>query len=207
MTFRNCILWNVTHGISALDCVSFKPNSTQIVIQNLDCTGSHGISVGSLGQYQGETDIVEDLYIYNISMTDASDVARIKVWPGVPPDTSSSTSGGGLGRVRNVTYEHMQSENNDRVISVSQCYESKNQTMCDSYPVRIYKLLIGRRFNKRKKLIGLSKSKLVIEDVLFKDFTGTTSKKYDPEIGELTCSSPDVGFFAATLHCRLSYCH
>ncbi|KAI2940841.1 CAZyme family GH28 [Aspergillus niger] len=151
------------------DCVSFKPNSTQIVIQNLDCTGSHGISVGSLGQYQGETDIVEDLYIYNISMTDASDVARIKVWPGVPPDTSGSTSGGGLGRVRNVTYEHMQSENNDHVISVSQCYESKNQTMCGSYP-----------------------SKLVIEDVLFKDFKGTTSKKYDPEIGELTCSSPDV---------------
>ncbi|GKZ29796.1 hypothetical protein AbraIFM66950_006546 [Aspergillus brasiliensis] len=151
------------------DCVSFKPNSTQVVVQNLDCTGSHGISVGSLGQYQGETDIVEDLYIYNVSMTDASDVARIKVWPGVPPDTSGSTSGGGLGRVRNVTYEHIHSENNDHVISVSQCYESKNQTMCDLYP-----------------------AKLVIEDVLFKDFKGTTSKKYDPEIGELTCSSSDV---------------
>ncbi|KAE8415523.1 pectin lyase fold/virulence factor [Aspergillus pseudocaelatus] len=151
------------------DCVSFKPNSTQVVVQNLDCTGSHGISVGSLGQYQGETDLVEDLYIYNVSMTNATDVARIKVWPGVPPDASGSTSGGGLGRVRNVTYEHMQSENNDHVISVSQCYYTKNQTMCDMYP-----------------------AKLVIEDVLFKDFKGTTSKKYDPRIGELTCSSPDV---------------
>ncbi|KAE8325643.1 pectin lyase fold/virulence factor [Aspergillus sergii] len=151
------------------DCVSFKPNSTQVVVQNLDCTGSHGISVGSLGQYQGETDLVEDLYIYNVTMTNATDLARIKVWPGVPPDTSGSTSGGGLGRVRNVTYEHMQSENNDHVISVSQCYYSKNQTMCDMYP-----------------------AKLVIEDVLFKDFKGTTSTKYDPRIGELTCSSPDV---------------
>ncbi len=36
------------------DCVSFKPNSTQIVVQNLVCNGSHGISVGSLGQYIDE---------------------------------------------------------------------------------------------------------------------------------------------------------
>jgi galacturan 1,4-alpha-galacturonidase len=39
------------------DCVSFKPNSTNIVVQNLICTGSHGISVGSLGEYLGEVDI------------------------------------------------------------------------------------------------------------------------------------------------------
>lgn len=69
-------------------------------------------------------------------MTNATDIARIKVWPGVPPDASGSTSGGGLGRVRNVTYEHMQSTNNDHVISVSQCYYTKNQTICDLYPVR-----------------------------------------------------------------------
>lgn len=36
------------------DCVAFKPNSTNILIQNLICTGSHGISVGSLGQYVGQ---------------------------------------------------------------------------------------------------------------------------------------------------------
>ncbi len=33
------------------DCVSFKPNSTNVVVQGLVCNGSHGISVGSLGQY------------------------------------------------------------------------------------------------------------------------------------------------------------
>ena len=43
------------------DCVSFKPNSTNIVVQNLVCTGSHGISVGSLGQYLGEVDIAGKL--------------------------------------------------------------------------------------------------------------------------------------------------
>lgn len=29
---------------------AFKPNSTNMVVQNMWCNGSHGISVGSLGQ-------------------------------------------------------------------------------------------------------------------------------------------------------------
>lgn len=43
------------------DCVSFKPNSTNMVVQNMRCTNSHGISVGSLGQYVGEVDIAGKL--------------------------------------------------------------------------------------------------------------------------------------------------
>lgn len=55
-----------------IDCVSFKPNSTDILVQNLHCNGSHGISVGSLGQYKGEVDIVKNIFVYNISMFNAS---------------------------------------------------------------------------------------------------------------------------------------
>lgn len=55
-----------------LDCVSFKPNSTFVLVQNLFCNGSHGISVGSLGQYVGEFDIVSDVYVYNVSLLDTS---------------------------------------------------------------------------------------------------------------------------------------
>lgn len=54
------------------DCVSFKPNVTDILVQNLHCNGSHGISVGSLGQYPGEVDIVQDVLVYNVSMFNAS---------------------------------------------------------------------------------------------------------------------------------------
>jgi len=57
---------------SFVDCVSFKPNTTDIIVQNLHCNGSHGISVGSLGQYEGEVDIVENVLVYNISMFNAS---------------------------------------------------------------------------------------------------------------------------------------
>ena len=45
------------------DCVSFKPNSTEMLVQNMHCNGSHGISVGSLGQYKGTIDIVEKVIV------------------------------------------------------------------------------------------------------------------------------------------------
>lgn len=58
----NCVVQNsiINNGD---DCVSFKPNATEILVQNLFCNGSHGISVGSLGQYVGEIDIVENVYV------------------------------------------------------------------------------------------------------------------------------------------------
>ncbi|EON99138.1 putative exopolygalacturonase protein [Phaeoacremonium minimum UCRPA7] len=152
------------------DCVSFKPNSTNVVVQNLDCTGSHGISVGSLGQYKGETDIVENLYIYNISMTNASDGARIKVWPGI--ETAFQTllnGGGGLGHVRNVTYDNFHNINNDNAITITQCYGQSNQTLCREYPAN-----------------------LTLEDITIKNMYGVTSSKNDPRAGSLVCSASDV---------------
>ncbi|KAI8292295.1 Exopolygalacturonase [Colletotrichum sp. SAR11_57] len=155
--------------INTDDCVSFKPNSTNVVIQNLDCTGSHGISVGSLGQYKGETDIVENLYIYNITMADASDAARIKVWPGIESSFQTLLNGGGgLGRVRNVTYDLFKNINNDRAITITQCYGQKNQTLCEEHPAN-----------------------LTITDITLKNIYGTTSAKLDPQAGTLVCSASD----------------
>uniref|UniRef100_A0A4E9EMT8 galacturonan 1,4-alpha-galacturonidase n=1 Tax=Gibberella zeae TaxID=5518 RepID=A0A4E9EMT8_GIBZA len=151
------------------DCVSFKPNSTNTVVQNLVCNGSHGISVGSLGQYKGKVDIVENLYIYNISMSNASDGARIKVWPGVESLFQDNLNGGGgLGRVRNVTYDGFYHENNDNAITITQCYGQKNQTLCNQFPAN-----------------------LTIEDITMKNFWGTVPKKFDPRAGSLVCSAPD----------------
>lgn len=107
------------------------------MVQGLDCTGSHGISVGSLGQYPGEYDIVEDIYVYNISMTSASDGARIKVWPGTQSALSGDLQGGGgRGHVKNVTYDTFGNHKNDYAIQVTQCYGQKNKTLCELYPVR-----------------------------------------------------------------------
>lgn len=139
-------------------------------MQNLWCNGSHGISVGSLGQYANEVDIVKNVYVYNISMSNASDGARIKVWPGSSAALSGDLQGGGgSGAVSNITYDTMVLSNVDYAIEITQCYGQKNITLCNEFP-----------------------SKLTISDITIKNFSGTTSKKYQPLIGYLVCSSPTV---------------
>lgn len=70
-------------------------------------------------------------------MSNASDGARIKVWPGIQtPFQPSLSGGGGSGYVRNVTYDNYRNQNNDWIIELTQCYGSKNQTLCNMYPVR-----------------------------------------------------------------------
>ncbi|KAH6723051.1 pectin lyase fold/virulence factor [Leptodontidium sp. MPI-SDFR-AT-0119] len=161
ITIQNSVIFNGD------DCVSFKPNSTNVVVQGLQCTGSHGISVGSLGQYPKEFDLVENVLVYNISMTDASDGARIKVWPGIDSDFQPGLSGGGgSGLVKNITYRDFRNKNNDYIIELTGCYGQKNLTLCAQFP-----------------------SKVQMQDILFEKFTGTSSKKYDPIVGTLVCSS------------------
>ncbi|KAJ5887750.1 exopolygalacturonase X [Penicillium taxi] len=166
------------------DCVSFKPNSTDIIVQNLHCNGSHGISVGSLGQYEGEVDIVENLLIYNISMFNASDGARIKAWSGVSSALSTDLQGGGgLGSVKNITYDTMTIENVDYAIEVTQCYGQSNLTLCNEYP-----------------FFREIKSNLTISDVHFKNIKGVTSGKKS-NVGTIVCSSPNTcsGIYATDI--------
>lgn len=122
--------------INTDDCVSFKPNSTNIVVQNMQCSGSHGISVGSLGQYKGVVDIVENLYIYNTTMDNAGDAARIKIWPSLESKFQDNLNGGGgLGWVKNVTYDLFYQTNISHAITITQCYGQRSHALCMEYPV------------------------------------------------------------------------
>ncbi|PKX91277.1 pectin lyase-like protein [Aspergillus novofumigatus IBT 16806] len=84
---------------------------------NLYCKGSHGISVGSLGKYVGQVDTEDNILIYNASLNNASDGARIKIWPGATG--KSTNTGGGSGWARNVTYDGMHNYNNDWAIEMT----------------------------------------------------------------------------------------
>ncbi|KAE9989949.1 hypothetical protein EG327_002091 [Venturia inaequalis] len=117
------------------DCVSFKPNSTSILVQNLICNGTHGISVGSLGQYASRIDYVEDILVRNISMYNSSEGARIKVWSDSYSEKSASlTGGGGSGLVRNVTYDGMFLDNVDYGLTITQCYGQDDEEECFRHP-------------------------------------------------------------------------
>ncbi|KDQ56478.1 glycoside hydrolase family 28 protein [Jaapia argillacea MUCL 33604] len=110
------------------DCVSFKPNSTNMIISNLHCNGSHGISVGSLGQYAGEYDIVANITSMNVYMANAENGARIKAFAG--PNVGS-------GIVKNITFQNFVEFNVDYPIVIDQCYET-NATLCAQYPSNTY---------------------------------------------------------------------
>ncbi|TLD25996.1 extracellular exo-polygalacturonase [Venturia nashicola] len=108
------------------DCVSFKPGSIDIVVQNLVCLNSHSIAVGSLGQYKGEVDIVENIIAYNITMINASHASRIKSWAGHGVMSGVGSGGGGSGRVNNVTFEKFKVSGVESAITITQCYGEKD---------------------------------------------------------------------------------
>ncbi|GMM33476.1 hypothetical protein DASC09_008010 [Saccharomycopsis crataegensis] len=171
----NLIVENATIN-NGDDCFSFKPNSTNIILNNLYCNGSHGISVGSIGQYYGVTDIVENVIVNNVTMSNADYGARLKTWAGRPANSSKTDAGGGLGYVRNVYFSDFTVENVGQSIYVTQCYSAGSLATCYEYP-----------------------SSLVMSNVFFTNFNGTTSGKYD-EAGTMVCSSPSVCYDFFTKH-------
>ena len=87
-------------------------------------------------------------------MTTSGDGARIKVFGGIAPTSTSLSSGGGTGYVRNVTYNGIHDVSDDcksacfqvtwyeliiyeiDAIELTQCYGQSNITACNLYPVR-----------------------------------------------------------------------
>lgn len=48
------------------DCFSPKSNATNVHVDTMYCNGTHGQSMGSLGQYAGEKSFVQDVVIENV---------------------------------------------------------------------------------------------------------------------------------------------
>ncbi|KAF4598762.1 hypothetical protein EYR38_007170 [Pleurotus pulmonarius] len=110
------------------DCVAFKPNATNVLVSNLQCNGSHGISVGSLGQFPDMFDIVENVLARNVTMTNAQNGARIKAWAG---------QGVGAGRVKNITFQHFVESKVDNPVVIDQCYMT-SASACAQFPSNVF---------------------------------------------------------------------
>lgn len=86
-------------------------------------------------------------------MSNASDGARIKVWPGASAALSGDLQGGGgSGEVRNITYDGMVLSNVDYAIEITQCYGQKNETLCNQvfiFTRVIFEPRSDRRFSSR----------------------------------------------------------
>lgn len=75
--------------------------------------GSHGQSMGSIGQYTGEMDIIENVYIENVWMLNSQFGGRLKTWAG--PDV-------GYGYINNVTFKNFYNAGNQYAAYLDSCY-------------------------------------------------------------------------------------
>ncbi|KAJ4305943.1 hypothetical protein N0V90_001476 [Kalmusia sp. IMI 367209] len=175
------------------DCVSFKPNSTNVLVQNLRCNGTHGISVGSLGQYPTRVDYVENILVRNISMFNSSEGARIKVWPDAYSKKSESlTGGGGRGLVRNVTYDGMFLDNVDYGLTITQCYGQDDEEECFKHPVGLLRL------SSTPRGIDVSVFKLITSFFTYRaSSTLRMSLSVTFEVVQTACSHPSLAIWYA----------
>ncbi|KAI0967731.1 glycoside hydrolase family 28 protein [Xylaria arbuscula] len=107
------------------DCVAFKPGANYVTVTNISCTGSHGLSVGSLGSKSGSTDTVQNIYVSGATMTDSTKAAGIKLYP--------AGADHGTAVVRNVTWEDIVVDNSDYAFQIQSCY-SEDESYCESTP-------------------------------------------------------------------------
>ncbi|XP_048489936.2 exopolygalacturonase clone GBGE184 [Beta vulgaris subsp. vulgaris] len=71
------------------DCISVGHGSKDITIIGVTCGPGHGISVGSLGKYKDELEVVRVL-VKNCTLSGTTNGARIKSWPGNKPNKASA---------------------------------------------------------------------------------------------------------------------
>lgn len=88
------------------DSISLKANSTDISITNSVFHNGLGIALGSIGQYNGEFEMIEGLHVENIYFDNTLHAGYVKTWTddqnGYPPNGG----GGGLGCRCSPNYLH-----------------------------------------------------------------------------------------------------
>ncbi|KAJ2970711.1 hypothetical protein NUW58_g9615 [Xylaria curta] len=110
------------------DCFSPKPNTSNVHVDTMYCNGTHGQSIGSLGQYKGELSYVKDVVIENIWLLNGDNGARVKVWAGKDV---------GYGFVDNVTFRNFYQAHNDYTAFIDSCYFNVPEAECAKYPSKM----------------------------------------------------------------------
>ncbi|KAI1639079.1 family 28 glycosyl hydrolase [Biscogniauxia mediterranea] len=107
------------------DCFSPKSNATNIHVDTMYCNGTHGQSMGSVGQYAGEMSFIRDVVIENVWLLNGQHGARLKTWAG--PDV-------GYGFIDNITFRNFWQANNEYAAFLDSCYFNIDAETCAEYP-------------------------------------------------------------------------
>ncbi|KAF4822991.1 putative exopolygalacturonase B [Colletotrichum tropicale] len=174
------------------DCFSPKSNNTNLYVNTMYCNGTHGQSIGSLGQYAGEMSFVKDVHIENVWMLNGDySGARIKTWAG--PNV-------GYGYVENITYKNFWLARMDYGIILDSCYFNINETTCEQYPsgMNVSNVLFENFTGYTSGIYGNAVAKLtcstnpdaVCHNITVKNFNVTSPCGGDPVI---ICDGIDGG--------------
>jgi galacturan 1,4-alpha-galacturonidase len=105
------------------DCIAFKPGANYVTVEGVTCTGSHGISVGSLGSSNDDT--VQNIYVSNAKMINSTKAAGIKTYP--------SGDNHGVSTVSNVTFTGFSIQGCDYAMQIQSCY-GEDADYCEDNP-------------------------------------------------------------------------
>ncbi|KAJ5820040.1 hypothetical protein N7474_005631 [Penicillium riverlandense] len=154
------------------DCIAAKGNTTNLLVKNVTCHQSNGMTIGSVGQYPTMPDYVINVTFEDVKCLNCADGAYIKTWQGVDDASSSNgdAGGGGRGLIKNITYKNFEMVNVGLPIQITQCIYTEDQNQCNT-------------------------SKMAIEDVTWENIHGTSTYNI---AASLYCSAlhpcPNISF-------------
>ncbi|EJD43320.1 exo-rhamnogalacturonase B [Auricularia subglabra TFB-10046 SS5] len=124
--------WKIKSGD---DAIALKGNSTNFFVEDIEIWGGQGFAVGSIGQYNGVYEVVENFFVRNVTLHNANYVLYLKSWPGKQYGYPPNGGGGGYGHGRNVVFEDIKiDQGRSQPFYVIQCenYEGHSGEDCDS---------------------------------------------------------------------------
>ncbi|EKG15865.1 Glycoside hydrolase family 28 [Macrophomina phaseolina MS6] len=161
ITFRNMYIRNGD------DAIAIKRNSTNVLIEDSTFDNSLGIAFGSLGQYDGEYEIVENVTARRNTFLGTRYGSYIKTWTGEQVSYPPNGGGGGIGYLKNATLEDFTlTELENYPFYITQCTTFSGTTGdCES-------------------------SLFKISDIVLRSWTGDTSRSY---LAYMDCSEASGG--------------
>ena len=84
------------------DSLSTKANSTNVLIQDSVFINGNGFALGSIGQYKGVYERIENVTVERIKCFNTLYPGYIKTWTGIQQSYPPNGGGGGLGYAKNV---------------------------------------------------------------------------------------------------------
>ncbi|KAI8628187.1 family 28 glycosyl hydrolase [Xylariaceae sp. FL1651] len=165
------------------DCFSPKSNATNLHVDTMYCNGTHGQSMGSVGQYEGEMSFIKDVVIENVWLLNGQHGARLKTWAGEHV---------GYGFIDNITFRNFWQANNEYAAFLDSCYFNIDPATCAKYPsqMNITNISFENFSGYTSGKYGLAVASLtcstnpnaVCDNITFKNFNITSPCDGDPVI-------------------------